>query len=842
MSELNLSQIEARLNKNFTEYGDRQLVFWFDAKQEFSEEIANLHLENAEIYYLAKDEQFKTKVYLEIDQPEQNFLIYAPFASLSEEDENNHLLGMLNYSTIFHADRLAIIMEQLTIPEKFHDVVAKYPSFFGAKARIERFGTLMPSQVKTSKAVELTILATIVKATDIRIESILQTLLNQEDLANNQLMSDIKKYGLEQRFWEFIQLYFGYQQEEPTLQKLVTAFFANTFYDQVGAESLPESLNEFQIIYKTGTITTFMDQFMNDNRYVTTFNRLSAEVFQIINGPDLLKVIPIDDLLEADLFKEVDFVIINWLLTQLVSQDLSTRLANKELLEVIRLRQYSHFSAAFFSDYQLLKHACYLVNLEERLDQLTSENVVVAYQSEQYFVDTHYRKYIYNLDRVNQSDDYHELTKLIERNYAGYLDQLALLWNEGIASVEVPKMAKFFQQHVANRKLKTVVIISDAFRFEAAKELQKRLNRDPKNTTSLSGQLAPMPSVTEFGKAALLPNQVISYEAGKVLVDGKNTQGTINREKVLKDYVEQSVAVTYETVTQNTVGKSLRELFNGQEVIYVYHDQIDRTGDHGQEQQVFEAVATAIKELENLVRFISNGASIYRFIITADHGFIYRRNPVQETDKIENPSTDKEKDRVERRFIISENNYQAHGIDSMSLGASLNTTDQRYVNYPLTTSIFKKAGGGQNYVHGGSTIQEMLAPILEVNVSRGSAAKTTVDVELMSSRKKITGLSTVLEFYQKDPVNESFMKASFDLYFESRDGQRISNAHVYVADSKVDSPAERFSKFTFEFINRDYSVTDTYYLIVFNPETRVEYRRYEFVIDNPFAGNFSFDI
>lgn len=842
MAELNLSQIEENLNKVFTEYGERKLVFWFDENQEFSEEITNLNLVNAEIYYLEKDEQFKTKVYLEIDHPEQHFLIYAPFRSLSESDEENHLLGMLNYSTIFHADRIAIIMEQLAIPEHFHDVVAKYGNFFGAKARIERFASLKPSQFKTTEAVELTILATIVKATDIRIESVLQTLLVQGDLVNNNLMADISKYGLEKRFWEFIQLYFGYQHQEPTLQKLVIAFFANTFYQQIGDDSLPKSLKDYQVGYKTGTITTFMDQFMNDKRYVANFDRLSAEVFQIINGKNLLKTIKIDDLIESDVFKEIDVMILEWLKEQLVSQDLSTKLAHKELLEVIHLRKYSHFSQVVFADYELLKHAWYLVNLEEQLGQLTSENITSDYQKEQYFVDTHYRKYIWNLDRVAESEEYHALTTLVENNYGTYLDQLALLWNEAQSVETLPKTADFYQQYVANRKLKTVVIISDAFRYEAAKDLQKKLNRDPKNTTHLSAQLSPMPSVTEFGKAALLPNQHITYVEGKVLVDGKKTQGTVNREKVLRGAVEESVAVSYETVTENKIGKGLRDLFNGQEVIYIYHDQIDRTGDHGQEHQVFDAVAKAIKELESLVRFISNGASIYRFIITADHGFIYRRKSVEESDKIENPSTDKEHDRVERRFIISEKNYQAHGIGSISLGESLNNTDQRYVNYPLTTSIFKKAGGGQNYVHGGATIQEMLAPVLEVNVSRRSAAKTTVDVELMSSRKKITGLSTVLEFYQKDQVNDSFMKGPYELYFESQDGQRVSNSHLYMADSKSDNFAERFSKFTFEFINRHYSVTDTYYLVVYNSETSVEHKRYEFVIDNPFSGNFSFDL
>ncbi|MGO3794906.1 PglZ domain-containing protein, partial [Vagococcus salmoninarum] len=177
---------------------------------------------------------------------------------------------------------------------------------------------------------------------------------------------------------------------------------------------------------------------------------------------------------------------------------------------------YSHFSQAVFADYELLKHAWYLVNLDERLGQLTSENVTADYQKEHYFVDTHYRKYIWNLDRVAESDEYHALTALVEINYGTYLDQLALLWNEALSTATLPKMADFYQQHVGNRKLKTVVIISDAFRYEAAKDLQKKLNRDPKNTTDLTAQLSPMPSVTEFGKAALLPNQQITYVNGKV--------------------------------------------------------------------------------------------------------------------------------------------------------------------------------------------------------------------------------------------------------------------------------------------------------------------------------------
>ncbi|WP_419021081.1 hypothetical protein, partial [Holdemanella sp.] len=60
MAELNLKQIIDRLNAEFT--GDtRKLVFWYDDKADFAEDLENVELENAKIYRLQPDNQFYTK-------------------------------------------------------------------------------------------------------------------------------------------------------------------------------------------------------------------------------------------------------------------------------------------------------------------------------------------------------------------------------------------------------------------------------------------------------------------------------------------------------------------------------------------------------------------------------------------------------------------------------------------------------------------------------------------------------------------------------------------------------------------------------------------------------------
>ena len=105
MAELNLKQIIDRLNAEFA--GDtRKLVFWYDDKAEFEEDMQGIRLENAKVYYLQRDNQFYTKYFLERVDTATNYLIYAPFPK--PETADNHLEDTLLYSKRFFADRAAL--------------------------------------------------------------------------------------------------------------------------------------------------------------------------------------------------------------------------------------------------------------------------------------------------------------------------------------------------------------------------------------------------------------------------------------------------------------------------------------------------------------------------------------------------------------------------------------------------------------------------------------------------------------------------------------------------------------------------------------------------------------
>ena len=121
MSELNLKQIIDRLNEEFM--GDtRKLVFWYDDKGEFAEDVQSIELANAKVYFLEADNQFYTKYFFERKDTKNNYLVYAPFPKPDVKD--NHLEDILLYSKRFFADRASLLSLDLGIDEKYKAVTA----------------------------------------------------------------------------------------------------------------------------------------------------------------------------------------------------------------------------------------------------------------------------------------------------------------------------------------------------------------------------------------------------------------------------------------------------------------------------------------------------------------------------------------------------------------------------------------------------------------------------------------------------------------------------------------------------------------------------------------------
>lgn len=843
-----LPQIAEKLNENF-QGTKREIIFWYDKNQEFEEDIEDLsHMVDGDIYTLKENSQFKAKLYLTKEYPDKNFLVYAPFAKPAIR--KNLLADLLYFSKEFYTDRISMVMSESKIGSELRAVMESHARFFESKDRRNRFNQLIENN-PTETELKLTMLATLAKVRNsTSLESILMTVLTTGKIDENAILIDFSKFDLLDFFWEIVGKNYGFYHALPSLNRLVLAMYINYFYLLMEDSSveIPERLAEFKMS-KQGSLGAFMGNFKNNVLTSERFDQLAGVVFKQIQGEDILNSITADTLIENDVFAEINHYLIAWVIDRLENGDHQAKIGTLDIPGLCNNRVQLHYGKVYKQEFQMIKYASYLLRLKDESFISDSETLISLYETEYFQVDTYYRKFYYHYDQISDiaKERVANLRQLVENLYNyNFLEEINLAWSSGFDYAElskvVPLQTNFYKERVMKRKGKVVVIISDALRYEAVRELEKRLSMDTRYNTSVSSMLGVLPSITKVGKAALLPNNELSIsEDYNVLVDNMSTVTTVDREKVLQKHFTGSKAITYKEIAL-LKRDDMRNLFSKQdaEVIYVYHDAIDAIGDKSlTENNVFDATEQAIEEIEQLVEKFANNLSISNFFVTSDHGYIYKRDVIAEAAKIDNPKLSGDEDG--RRYIISNHRYEGPGIQAVKLGDVLRNSDKRFVNFPKTTGIFKKAGGGQNYVHGGASIQEMLIPILEVHRERGQSETRTAEIQLLSGNRIISNLFTNLEFIQKDIVGESILPSKYSLYFESKDGARISDEQIHVTDNMSVAPSNRMFRVNFQLKEEVYNKSQPYYLVMYDLVNEVIGQKHEFHIDIAFSGGFGID-
>ena len=192
MAEMSIKQITDRLNTEFT--GDtRKLVFWYDDNGEFVEDMQNVELENAKVYFLQPDNQFATKRFLERQDTTTNYLIYAPFPK--PEVRDNHLEDTLLYSKRFFADRASLLSVDLGIEEKYKPVIEKYIKFFASKERTQRFYDLEIENFNEENIIT-GLLSAICRTRTCSFEEVIRVMFTDSELSENKFLSEVEKYLL----------------------------------------------------------------------------------------------------------------------------------------------------------------------------------------------------------------------------------------------------------------------------------------------------------------------------------------------------------------------------------------------------------------------------------------------------------------------------------------------------------------------------------------------------------------------------------------------------------------------------------------------------------------------
>lgn len=832
-----------RINELFAE--GHRLVFWFDSTADRAEEIDGISI-NGKLLKLTGNNYLRTKVLLEHEDRESNYLIYAPFA---RPEEGFPLSDTVRYAATYFSDRISEVMKRKGWPSHTREYLKAYPQFWRNSQRMERFIQLELPQ-NNRQYVDMAVLAVLSGSRVVNFDEITREVLGEGLDKGKEVLQKFVSQGALSAFWQLCEDIYGYSEAEPSLEGLVATMLC-TYTQGTGITrvALPQRLQRY-ISSKGTNITVFMQNMMGHTHTSATFDALSREYANRLNMKDALSDKRTEELLALDAFALVDEIILERMTRALVERDPHRPIAGMTMEEVAakRMQKNLHYSMIFQDRYQMLLDAKELMLLAEKsLQYASAADMAEAYMKTMYRADTCYRKFCLAYDRLPEKTVYELLFSQVERTYVNdWLDRwnqhFSSLFQEGRRSLGLPLQEQFAAKRISPRagRERTVVIISDAFRYEVAKELENKLNAEPRYEAKLSAMVGVLPSVTSLGMAALLPHKKILVQEGRLenpLVDGKPSTGTANRLKILMAHYPNAVAMTVNEVLALSSG-DFAEHFNGKDVIYLYHDQIDALGDdQATQNQVFEACEQAQIDIEAVIRRLTNEISATSYIVTADHGFQYRRSQIQEYEKVETRGTNPLF--PGKRYRVTREREDMPGTISFPFPYM---EEEAWVSVPVAANIFKHQGGGQNYVHGGASLAEMLVPLMTVKSRRGRQETRKATIKLLQpSQRRLNNLITSLEFLQEEAISPRVTPVTYQVYFETSEGLKISSVELVQANSTAEATVERIFTVRVTLQSRKYDPSIDYYLVIKDSDDSLaQGQRIPFHIDIAFANDFGF--
>ena len=832
---MNLDEIESRLNALFDDTYYRQIVFWYDENQEFVDDVYNIKLNNAKLHILSDVNLIKTKYLIEFEDKDSNYLIYAPYSQ--PDDNNNYLADLTHYAIPFSADKIEMIAQSLDIPAEFHQLLKDYPSFWNAKSRVESFKNLNIQYDEFN--IKLGILTVLSNQKVLNFDYIVREVIINNFSEENKIIKNFEKFNILDDFWQYVARKFSYSDDNPTVSKFVRSLILNytaSYYNG----STPKSWDEYLVDDKNNS-EIFVSEFMNNSNYSDYYDNIAKILEPKLNITSLSKT-NIDAYVNCDSFEIFDQNIINHYIELLYETQVDL---GSEFKSILENRKKTHFYKKYENYYEVLKYANQFISLINEFMRFEIpeevEDIIKSYSEKWVYLDSYYRKFYYYYDKLDYTENLEDLRQLIENLYVNKFLSIInpkftkKLAEKSIENVDVLKQWKFYKRFIQSsvKEHKTAVIISDAFRYGCAVELFAEFEKDPKREPVIKPMISSIPSYTALGMASLLPNKEIRYDDEIILIDGMKCKSTEERNNILNSNINDVMAIQYEDFDKlNTDEK--KELLKGLKLIYIYHNKIDAIGDHApSENDVFNAAQETIAELNHLVTTLTNLNFAHSYI-TADHGFIYKRDKLEEHDKV---NLDKFSEKKHKRFILSEEPLEIEGAVSLSmdyLGMDL------YANVPIGADVFKAQGAGLNFVHGGASLEECIVPLLEVRGGKGAKNQKTVELQLLQTKNRITNHEVMLTFFQKENISQNVLPLQASIYFVDEDNNKISSETIIFANKNSDSAEDREFKEKFTLLQKQYDKSKDYYLIIRDLNEDIEVERIPFTIDMAFQDGFDF--
>lgn len=711
----------------------------------------------------------------------------------SPELRENWLLDLEVGFGTFTADTVAILVHDLGLSDRGVDeVIAAHRSVFDDVHRTGRIREEMrglPADLSVDKLSDVlrAYMSSAVLGLDgpggHRLHRIVEELLGDHVVDRSEGYEALQQHGLTDYLWTGCAQIYGYSADDPTVAGLATWLFDQAW------RGWPDTRNPARIDF---------ERFRDDRQLRRVFTELAERAQADLNIGERLRADPpaVEDLADRDVFPLVDEAILHALAAAILDRVLPP----DRIADLVRVRSTTTWYDEHKHAYQALTAASDCLSRIETFAPVIADPAdgIRSYADGWSAIDGAYRRFRHHLGRA-ETELPAELAARVEYRYVhDYQRPLAEAWQQHVDTLDVwdiPGVERLggFARYDLPAKAKTLVVVSDALRYEVGAELATRMNSDDWFSATIEPRLAPLPSFTQLGMAAMLPhNRLELADDGTVRADGTSTAGLPARAGLWANL--NSAAVDYATVMSMSAADRAA-LWSAHDAVVVYHDVIDAAG-HKTPYQTPEACNRAIDDIVRVIKRFGGKTRASRVLVTADHGFLYQDSELEPGDYLSEAAHGDQIVARTRRYVLGRG-LREHPAFTTWSAAQLGLDGDLQVQVPRALHRLRMQGAGYQYVHGGASLQEVVVPLVTLTQSRSKdTSKVTVDVNVSSPT--ITSSTVLVTLLQREMVTGKRRARTLIVGVYSDDGTPLSGERTVVVDSAAEDLRDR--NFTVELV------------------------------------------
>ncbi len=795
--------IVEKLKNKFPE-ARRGILLLFDKDREYEEELASYQGEDFRVLKV-EDNYFWLKYQIEYKKPEEKILLYHPFDQ-PKEFSQYPLVSVLYSATVFAIDELSELMVEFGIPIQHRNTLQKLHRWIKPKKYKTQLIPLLSQKPFDETALELGVVSIILEEKKVgnRTFNIIRLfeILNESKATWEAKKEQLQKVGLEGVLQNQLQFVLGISTEElsyTALQSLFLQIKYNAITEHIPEVNTKDTYAKLKLEDKIARakISNFFRDWQDDKNKSKTLYTILENLGKEVNLENIISIYGVGE----------TYGIMN---SQTIEMKLLTLLENISLYPQNIIDQYSSWQNSpdeyigYEAQVEFALYTAHFYELKNRYSDFifnTIDEYINLYSTELYLLDSYYRKAFIAYQEILEKEKYEDTFSALNKVYDQYLIDLNSPWvkelNEQqflMKDTAINKQYNFFNDFVEPMSAKKkIIIISDAFRYELAKELAEKLDSDNNNQVHCTAMLSAIPSYTNLGMSNLLPNKGIKAEITdeeiNYSIEGIKTISTY-REKILQNNEPDAAVIDFATFMQYKKDYG-RDFLRDKKLIYIYHNWMDAIGDKkASEYHTFESSKECISQLEKLVKRLYNDYGIGQILLTADHGFLFNYQKISEATSQILPASEhllKESTRfaIANEVIISDETYH------FPLANTTNIDTDVQVIIPKGINRFRKQGNiGVQFVHGGVSLQEIIIPVLEIKRSKNTSA-VEVPFKMIDNKTTISTSITKFRFLQSEAVGSAYKPNTIILGVYSIDDALISNECKIEFDQASDDPKER---------------------------------------------------